>query len=110
MLGGTCRTKRERVSAIDQSLFVAASRGRFSWETENAIRGEERRGEGRGIIKIKRVSEVWRGDGASVVGGPVGVADPLRRSSSSEAVAGTRLHARAIANDELDRCGLPPRG
>ena len=35
--------------------------------TENAIRGEERRGEGRGIIRIKGLSEVWRGDGASVV-------------------------------------------
>jgi hypothetical protein len=51
------------VSAFDQSLFVTASCGQFSWETENAIRGEERRG----IIRIKEVSEVWREDGASVV-------------------------------------------
>jgi hypothetical protein len=34
---------------------------------ENAIRGEERRGERRGIIRIKGVSEVWRGDGTSGV-------------------------------------------
>ena len=92
------------MSAIDQSMFVAASRGRFSWETVNTIRGEERRGEGRGIIKIKWVSEVWRGDGASVVGGPVGVANP------SEAVARTRPYARGVANGELERCGLPPSG
>jgi hypothetical protein len=55
------------VRAVDQSLFVAASRGRCSWETQNAIQGEERRGDGREIIRIKGVSEVWRGDGASVV-------------------------------------------
>jgi len=68
MLGdGTCRTKRERVSAIDRSLLVAASPGRFSWETENVVRGEERRGEGRGIITIKGVAKVYRGDGTSVV-------------------------------------------
>ena len=55
------------MSAFDQSLFVTASCGLFSWEMENAIRGEERRGERRGIIRIKRVSEVWRKDGTSVV-------------------------------------------
>ena len=56
------------MNAINQSLFVTASRSQFSWETENAIRGEERRGgEERGMIRIKGVSEVWRGDGASGV-------------------------------------------
>jgi hypothetical protein len=64
---GTCRRKRERVSAFDQSLFVAASCGQFSCETKNAIRGEERRRERRGIIRIKGVSEVWREAGASVI-------------------------------------------
>jgi len=57
-------------------MFVAASRGRCLWETENAIRGEERREEGRGIIRIKGVSEVWREDGVSVV--PLALADPMR--------------------------------
>ena len=59
--------RKEKGCAFDQSLLVAASCGQFSWETENAIRGEERRGERRGIIRIKGVSEVWRGDGASGV-------------------------------------------
>ncbi len=73
------------MSACDQSLFVAASCGQFSWETENAIRGEERRGEGRGIIRIKGVSEVWREDGASVVlwAWPTHCAEPRHPKPSS---------------------------
>ena len=55
------------MSAFDQSLFVAVSCGQLSWETENAIRGEERRGKRKGIIRIKGVSDVWREDGTSVV-------------------------------------------
>ncbi len=54
-----------RVSTIDQSLFVATSRGQLSWETENAVRVRE--GEGRGTVRIKGVSAVWRGDGVSAV-------------------------------------------
>ena len=55
--------RKEKGCEFDQSLLVAASCGQFSWETENAIRGEERRG----VNRIKEVSEVWREDGALVV-------------------------------------------
>jgi len=96
------------VSAIDQSLLVAASRGRFSWETENAVRGEERRQEGRENNPNKRGVEGV--EGRRHIGGLVGVADPLRWSSSSEAIAGTRPYARGVPNGELERCGLPPSG
>ena len=40
----TCRTKTERVYGINELLFVATSHGQFSWEMENAVRDEERRG------------------------------------------------------------------
>jgi len=96
------------VRANDQSLFVAASRRRFSWETENAIRGEERRREGRENNQNKRGVEGV--EGRRHIGVPVGVADPLRWSSSSEAAAGTRPYARGVANGELERCGLPSSG
>jgi len=42
--------------------------------------------------------------------GPVGVADPLRCSSSSDAVADTRPCARGVAKGELERNGLPFNG
>ena len=38
--------------------------------------------------------------------GPVGVADPLRCSSSSDAVADARPRARGVAKGELERNGL----
>ena len=41
--------------------------------------------------------------------GPVGVTDPLRCRSSSDAVADTRP-ARGVAKGELARNGLPPNG
>jgi hypothetical protein len=96
------------VNAFDQSLFVAASCGQFSWETENAIRGGERRGGEKGNNQNKRGVEGV--EGRRRIGGPVSVADPLRWTSSSEAVASTRLYARGVANGELERCGLPPSG
>jgi len=39
--------------------------------------------------------------------GPVGVADPLRCSSSSDAVADIRPCARGVAKGELERYRLP---
>ena len=53
------------------------------------------------------VGGVW---GRRRIVGPVGVADPLRCSSSSDAVPDPRPCARGVAKGEFERYRLPPNG
>jgi hypothetical protein len=68
--------RKEKGCAFDQLLLVATSCGQFSWETENVIRDEERRGRGKGNNQNKR--GVRGVEGRRCIGSPVGIANPLR--------------------------------